>query len=118
MRAAVRRFHSPDIQDLQTYEPEDPEVFGFLLQVLAGPEDEPGEESFDILVCSPRWLANSLTDGELRWGRNILIAEAYDWPGLEAFVRQHFASVVGGSWGEVARQLGRLSRWEFDDYTL
>ena len=56
LRAALRGLHSPDISDLRTYRPERPDEFGFLLQVFAGPEGQEGEESFGVVVCTPKWL--------------------------------------------------------------
>jgi hypothetical protein len=53
VRAEVRRFHSPDIADLAAYAPPDPTSFAFLLQVMAGPKQGEGEESFDVEVCTP-----------------------------------------------------------------
>jgi hypothetical protein len=55
MRAVVRRFHSPDA-DLDRYVPDDREDVGLLVQMLVGPAEKPGEESFDVVVCTPRWL--------------------------------------------------------------
>ena len=118
MRAVVRYFHSPDILDLAAYQPEDPDSFGFLLQVLAGPDDGPGEESFDVVVGSPRWLVDQLRDDGMRWGYHHLLTHRYDWERIERFVRDHFEAVEGDTWREVAEQLGRLGRWEFEDYTL
>jgi immunity protein 8 of polymorphic toxin system len=55
MRAVVRHFISPDI-DLDDFHPEDPVDFSFLLQVLVGPHDSEGEESLQLIVCTPRAL--------------------------------------------------------------
>lgn len=97
--------------------PTDPGVFGFLLQVIAGPGDGLGEESFDIVVCSPQWLASHLADGELRWGRHHLLVHRYDWATLERFLRDQFESVEGETWRDVAEQLVHYGKWEFEDYT-
>ena len=37
--------------------PGDPAGFVSGVQLLAGPADGPGEESFELTVCSPEWLA-------------------------------------------------------------
>lgn len=82
MRAEIRHLHSPDIADLARYWPEEPDNFGFLLQLLAGPEGEPGEESFDFLVCTPRWLTETYSADEIVDGRHTLIMFEYDYPRL------------------------------------
>jgi hypothetical protein len=57
MIGTVRRFHSPNISNLATWSSPEPHCFGFLLQMMAGPSSQDGEESFDIEVCTPAWLA-------------------------------------------------------------
>jgi hypothetical protein len=37
--------------------PGDPSEFALLARMIVGPPDAPGEESFDVTVCSPEWLA-------------------------------------------------------------
>jgi hypothetical protein len=44
---------SPDPRTL----PGDPAGFAFGVQLLVGPADGPGEESFELTACSPEWLA-------------------------------------------------------------
>lgn len=73
VRASVRRFHSPDV-DLEAYQPEDPTDVHVLVQLIAGPEGGPGDESFDV-------------------GQS-------DEP----------------TWRELADKIGRIGRWEFEDY--
>ncbi len=92
-------------------------MFGVLVQVLAGPSDEPGEESFDVVVCSPKWFEAQLEFGEVRSTRHHLMAPRYDWPAIEDAIRRFVGGCEAITWTEVAQQLGRLGRWEFEDYT-
>ena len=75
MKASVRTFHSPDV-DLVTHRPGDPGDVGVLIQILAGPSGGPGEESFDVLVCTPRWLDRRLRDVGPIVGRHYQIGGA------------------------------------------
>lgn len=52
--ASIRSLHSPDIHDSPSWTPPDPRDVGLLLQILPGPADSPGEESFDLVTL--RWL--------------------------------------------------------------
>jgi hypothetical protein len=61
MNAVIRYIHSPDIEDLSTYKSEDSESFSFLLQVMAGPNNQEGEESFDIEVVTLNGFLRSMT---------------------------------------------------------
>jgi hypothetical protein len=55
MKAAVRHFIIPDI-DLDDFRPQDPVDFSFLPKALVGPSDSEGEESLQLIVCTPRAL--------------------------------------------------------------
>jgi hypothetical protein len=116
MRATIRRLHSPDIDDLVRYRPTEPDCFGFLLQILAGPENSPGEESFDVLVCSPRWIAETHSPDDIIEGRHLLILLEYDFDRLERFLHMRIAEASGESWEDVAEKLSRFGRWEFENY--
>ena len=116
MRAVVRRIHSPDI-DLVTGQVEDPEDFGILLQVMVGPVDGPGEESFDVMVCTPAWLARRVREQGPVIGRHYLIVDAYDRDKIEGFLRRRIESLEAEDWGELARKIGRIGMWEFEDYS-
>lgn len=115
MRATVRYFHSPDVSDMETYLPPDIEDFGFLLQVMVGPGGEKGEESFDVMVCSPDWFKRHAQTNILL-GRHYLFMLRYDWKELESFVRTFVDACDGETWREIALKLSRLGAWEFEDY--
>ena|SRR5437588_6332133 len=112
MKPALRRLHSPDADDLRVFVPTSP-AFSLLVQVLVGPSDGPGEESFDTVVCSPEWLAER---GKPTIGLHHIIVPRYDYDELLALILDYLDSCEGKDWGEVASKVGRLGRWEFEDY--
>lgn len=115
MRASVRRLHSPDA-DLEAFRPEDPEDVGILVQVIAGPADGPGEESFDVVVCTPRWLVGCLRGKGPLVGRHHLIVERFDAAQIRDYITSAVEEEEAPTWRELAERLGRLGRWEFEDY--
>jgi hypothetical protein len=115
MKPVLRRLHSPDVHDLVRFAPTDPSDFGFLLQIFAGPEGEEGEESFDVVVCSPGWISRQLEAGPLS-GRHHLFVAVYDHEKLLAFVRTVLDQCEGETWRDVAQAVGRFAKWEFEDY--
>jgi Immunity protein 8 len=116
MRAELRRLHSPDIDNLASYAPNRSDNFGFLLQVMAGPQGREGEESFDVFVCTPDWLKHNRSRSDVIVGRHYLIIFEFDYDRLVKFFERYCFQCSGETWQEVALQLGRLGKWEFEDY--
>jgi hypothetical protein len=116
IQAEVKRLHSPDADDLERYVPDDPVKFGILIQVMAAPRGVDGEESFDVLVCTPSWIADRMAPNEIVVGRHHLLVERYDFAALQQFITQFAERCVGECWDEAAQRLARLGKWEFEDY--
>jgi hypothetical protein len=92
----------------------DPENDSFTLRMLIGPPDSPGLESFDVLVCTPEWLAGAVREGP-QIGRHMLIVERLDLAKVEAFLRQRVEQIRGSTWSEVAEKVARIGYWELED---
>jgi hypothetical protein len=116
MRAEIRRFHSPDVHDLVRWAPPDPACFGFLLQVLIGPADSVGEESFDFVVCTPDWLRRKHGERAVILPRHHVQVFTYDFQAIDMTLRSFVSSVEGASWQDLANELSRYGKWEFEDY--
>lgn len=117
MRAELKRLHSPDVHDLKAFSPEDTGDVGFLLRVMIGPEGEDGEESFDVQVCTPKWLEKHCAGSGILVGRHHLVMPEYSYQALVSFITAYCDRSSGQTWQEVALQLSRLGKWEFEDYS-
>jgi len=116
MHAEIRYLHTPDI-DPGTFVPDDPERFAFLVQLIAGPAGEKGEESFDFEVCTPGWLREQARlEGPLN-GRHHVIIDTFNWPALQSYFQRLVNRCHGQDWHEIAAKLSRYGHWEFEDYT-
>jgi len=116
MNAELKRLHSPDVYNLEDYRPENPEKFSFLLQAMVGPEGKDGEESFDIEVCTPRWLEETYGVEDVVIGRHHLIIREYNYERLIQAIKDFLKQCTGENWNEVAEKVSRLGMWEFEDY--
>jgi hypothetical protein len=114
--AELKRLHSPDVMDLRQYVPDDRNNFGFLLQIMAAPKGEAGEESFDVVVCTPTWLIENLGEDGILIGRHHLVIDRYDYSKLQKYIASYCSKCTGATWSEAAIRLGRLGKWEFEDY--
>jgi hypothetical protein len=73
MEAALKGLFSSDIPDIEKYQPVHDDNFGFVLRALVGPSGHPGEESFDITVCTPKWLEEQCGNSEAVLGCTNLL---------------------------------------------
>jgi len=112
-KAQLRRLHSPDVSDLSKFRPSGP--FCVLVQAIVGPAGSPGEESFDILVCSPSWLDANIGD-EIVDGRHHLIMRDYKYKRLWDYIDSYCSMQKGKDWQVIAVRMSRLGKWEFEDY--
>jgi hypothetical protein len=116
VRAELKRLHSPDAYDLRAFIPLRPDHFGLFVQAMVGPTGDDSEESFDFMVCTPAWLAGQVQiEGPLLVRHHVVVA-AYDFNALERFVRSFCEECTGATWREAGAKVGRLGRWEFEDY--
>jgi hypothetical protein len=116
MRAELKRLHSPDVFDLRTFVPADPERFSLFVQAMVGPLGEDSSESFDVVLCTPLWLQEQIQGTGPVLGLHHIIVVEYNYDEVFRFVRAFCDRCEGKTWHEVAAKVGRLGRWEFDDY--
>jgi hypothetical protein len=117
-RAALRRLHSPDVHDLESYSPPDRGRFGILVQGMIGPEGEDGEEAFGFFVCTPEWLAAELRHADHLFGRHYLFVAEYDYADIYQALQRLCDRAIGPDWNAVAGILARYGHWEFEDYDV
>ena len=116
MKAVIRSQHSLDV-DLAGYESADPADDGLWVRMIIGPSDGPGEESFDVLVCTPAWLARVVHEHGPQIGRHHLVVERWVADDVKDFLRSQVERLDEPTWHELALKIGRIGIWEFEDYT-
>jgi Immunity protein 8 len=116
VKATLRRLHSPDADPFSEYVPDDPEAFGLLVQALVGPREGKGEESFDFVVCTPRWFDAQPFDKGFAWPQSHLFVKRWDYATVERAISDVVRRAEGPDWASVAAQIGRYGRWEFEDH--
>lgn len=116
MKAQVKEIIGPDVADLPNFVADDPENFGFLIQLLVGPENQEGFESFDIVVCTPKWLSETHASDDIIIGRHHLIVFEYDFDRIMQKIESYIAEFDEDTWSTLAQKIARLGKWEFEDY--
>jgi hypothetical protein len=116
MKAELKHLHSPDVHDIRSFRPSDPTNFSIFVQAMIGPEGDDASESFDLTVCTPMWLAARVEEAGPLVGLRHVIVPAFDYDALIKLVQAFCSRCEGATWGEVGAKVGRLGRWEFDEY--
>jgi hypothetical protein len=83
---------------------------------MVGPASGEGEESFDVEICTPRWLEQTYGPDGIVIGGHHLIVFKYDFGAIQRFIHEFVGNSSGETWQDVAAKVGRLGRWEFEDY--
>jgi hypothetical protein len=116
MQAVLKSLHSTDIGDVEKYLPDEEDKFGFTLRAMVGAMEGEGEESFDIVVCTPKWLMEKYTRSDVLLGLHKLILFKYDHLRLRKFIEKYLMRCSGNTWEEVAQKVGLLGQWEFENF--
>ncbi len=118
MRAALRdTYRLDDGAEIDSYASPDPTNDGVRVRLMVGPADGPGEESFDVLVCTTAWLKTVIDVDGPQIGRHLLLVGTLDLTAAVAFLREHIESLEAPDWKGLAEQIARVGYWEFEDYT-
>jgi hypothetical protein len=105
----IRHIQSPDLNPPNL--PTDPSDCEIAFQAFIGPNGGEGEEAFNFSVVTPARLAR---DAGPRWGRSTLIIPVFEWTPVVQAVAKLLASCARPTWAEVAIELNKELRWEFD----
>jgi hypothetical protein len=114
MRAELKSLNlDPDPSTL----PANPAEFSLRARMIVGPPEGPGEESFDVTVCTPEWLANAASSGFYDARHHVVVnLGAFDQNALHTWLARRVQSVQADTWHEIGERLARLGHWEFEDY--
>ena len=77
MKAELKYLHSPDVANLEKYVPDSPDFFCILVQAMIGPLGDNGEESFNFLVCTPKWIDEEIAEKGFLFGTEYLVVKSY-----------------------------------------
>ncbi|MEV6071909.1 Imm8 family immunity protein [Nocardia sp. NPDC052001] len=114
MRAELKGLHSPDPEPTAASPLEQRDTL--FVQLLIGPAGEPGEESFGIMVCTPKGLQRLVDEHGPISGRHYLFVESIDLGFIQKHVENFLGRLDEPSWPELAGKVARFGHWEFEDY--
>jgi len=115
MIAELRDIFSLDV-DLRDFWPEREDCFVLQLRAMIGPRGQSSAESFDVQVCTPKWMLENCQ--EPIWGRHLMVVPGYDITQIRSMVSKYCEACSGANWPEVANKISRIGKWEFEDYQI
>lgn len=119
MKAEIKSIFSLDIEsDLKNYQPDRSDNFAFNLRMIISPKGMVGEESFDLMVCTPDWLKDNINKTEILFGRHYLIVFQYDYDAIYKKLTEYVNNIEASNWDEIGTLIGRIGYWEFEDYKV
>jgi len=86
-----------------------------LVQMMVGPAGQAGEESFEVLVCTPRWLDRRVREDGPLIGRHHLVIERWDAARIQLCLTAAVESEEAPTWPDLATRVGWIGKWEFED---
>jgi hypothetical protein len=87
-----------------------------LLQVMIGPENTDWEESFDVVLCTPKWMERKYGRSGIISGYHHLIVFEYNYSRIVRDIEDRCVAAEGHSWRDVATKLSTFGHWEFEGY--
>jgi hypothetical protein len=112
MRAELKYLHSPDADLTGNNLPTDM----LFVQLMIGPQDSPGEESFDVIVCTRETRQLAIDPGDPDSGKCLIILDRIDADLIKRHVQDYLKNLEGPTWQDLAQQIRKLGKWEFHDY--
>ncbi|MEU1392167.1 MULTISPECIES: Imm8 family immunity protein [unclassified Nonomuraea] len=77
---------------------------------------EPGEEQFQLTVCTPSALAEQLERRPFLMGRHRLFVAELRPEEVAEWLSERIAVLEAPAWDEPAAKIGRIGAWEFEDH--
>lgn len=116
MKPIIVSLDSSDVIDFFDYQPEDPEDFGFPLNLTIGIEGQRGADNFELMVATPKYIQKMYPNQSAILLRHYLIVFHYDFNEILDVINNYVRSIEEDSWDKVAEKIGRIAHWEFEDY--
>jgi hypothetical protein len=114
--AEVKSISTTTGDALEKSVPADLESFCIAIRAEVGPWGGEGTETFDINVCTSKWIEGKVKNQGFVVGRHYLVVESYDAVQIKSIITKLIQRYQANTWQEVAEKVSRIGHWEFEDY--
>ena len=116
MKPIIINCDSSDVTDLFNYQPEDPEDFGFPLNLTIGIEGQKGADNFQLMIATPKYIQRMRPNQSAVLLRHYLLVFGYDFNEILDVINSYIGSINEDTWEKISEKVERLAQWEFEDY--
>ncbi len=118
MSLTVRSLHSPDVENLAKWVPDDPQDVLLLVEVEIGQGPAEGADLFQVVVATPRGLDRyrRTRPNPIVFDHGLLVMSAYSCERFRDWLTRTIARCDAGEWAGSVQLLRRFFLWEYDDY--
>ncbi|MCL9677371.1 immunity 8 family protein [Acinetobacter sp. ACZLY 512] len=117
MKPVLKEIYSLEIDEsLENYIPEEEDNFEIVVRLMIGSEDNDSADSYDITICTPKWIQARCDYENIIWGKNLLIVCKYDYSMILNGIKDKIYHIQGNKWHDIAIQISRLAEWEYEGY--
>jgi hypothetical protein len=116
MHPVIRHIGLINGDDLEDFQPKAPDNFSVEARVVIGPSDGPGEESFDVSICTVAALEEEMQLRGFAFIRRRLLIGSWKPDLVREAIHRRISTITGDSWQEIANKLSEFSAWEFENY--
>lgn len=114
----IKVIMSSDIDNLQNFVPQIPDLFEIAISLEIGIEGEIAQEIFQISIITPKWLLSNCKTDEVFIPRHYLIVQRYNYQKIIEKFNQICKHCSGVNWDDCSLKLSRYFQWEFEDYRV
>lgn len=114
MKAELKGIYSPDADLTDSSAELSADIL--LVQLMIGPENAPGEESFDVIVCTPEGQARAGDSHGTEPNEYTVVLDRIDIALVRRYVNDFLRDLERPTWEELATEISRIGKWEFQDY--
>jgi hypothetical protein len=116
IRLRILDFHSPDVESLARWMPDDPSAVYLLVEMSIGEQGARAADLFSVMAATPEGLSRRARgDSVVISERGLVVVSEFDWPAI----RQHLEAIVrrceADTWVECVLRLQRFFMWEYED---
>ena len=117
MKAEIKFIESPDV-DIENFSFSSHLPFCVFIEVMIGPSNEAGSESFGFEFCNTEWLNEYLRESHYFEGRYRIVVKELNNKLVVNILQNLIDSIVAESWTEFTSRFSKLGYWEFENYKI